>query len=68
MHSVTVRLLRMIDVGFHTRSINIPISLNGIEHMYSITTGLHMMVYKTSCLDVLVFSESFESLYIYKYC
>jgi hypothetical protein len=35
--------------------------LNGIEHMYTIMTGLHMMVYVVYCLDVhvcLCFSES----------
>jgi hypothetical protein len=41
-----------------------PISLNGTEHMYSITTGMHMMIYKTTpCLDVLVFSEGLKNLY-----
>jgi hypothetical protein len=44
----------MIDVVFHIKRINMPISLNGTEHMYSITTGLHMMIYKTSYLDVLL--------------
>jgi hypothetical protein len=44
MYTVTARLHRMIYVTFHARRINMPMSLNGIEHMYIITAGLHMMV------------------------
>jgi hypothetical protein len=47
-------LYRMIYVIFQTKRINMPMSLNRTEHRYIITTGLHMMIYKASCLDVLV--------------
>jgi hypothetical protein len=32
---------------------NMPMSLNGIEHMHIVMTGLHMMIYKASCLIML---------------
>jgi hypothetical protein len=54
MYTVTARLHRMIYVVFHDRRINMPMSLNGIEHIYIITAGLHMMIYKAFCLDMLV--------------
>jgi hypothetical protein len=31
-----------------------PMSLNGTKHRYVITAGLHMMICKAFCLDVLV--------------
>jgi len=36
----------MIYMKFHTRYTNIPMSLNGIEHMYIATAIVHMMFYK----------------------
>jgi hypothetical protein len=32
----------MIYIEFHTRGINIPMSLNGTEHMYIVTARVHI--------------------------
>jgi len=35
----------MIYVKFYTRRTYMPMSLNGIEHMYTVTARLLMMIY-----------------------
>jgi hypothetical protein len=35
--------------GFHARCISMYMSLNEIEHMYSITIRLHIMIYMVFC-------------------
>jgi len=37
---------------FHARCISMHMYLNGTKRMYTISTGLHMMIYMVSCLDV----------------
>jgi hypothetical protein len=59
-------------VDFHGRCVNMYMILNGTEHMYTITIGLHMMVYVVSCLDVHVClcfpkSRGVHGIYIYIY-
>jgi hypothetical protein len=44
----------MLYEVFHARRINMPMSLNGTEHMCIIMAGLDMMIYKATCLDVLL--------------
>jgi hypothetical protein len=44
MYIVTTGMHKMFCVVFHARRINMLMSLNGIEHMYIITDGSHMMV------------------------
>jgi hypothetical protein len=42
----------MVYMDFHVRCIDMLMSLNGVEHVYTVTAGLHMMIYMVSCLDV----------------
>jgi hypothetical protein len=50
----------MFYVVFHARRTNMPKSLNVTEHMYIITVGLHMMIYKATCFDLLLCLYSVE--------
>jgi hypothetical protein len=53
----------MFYVEFHARCISMHMSLNGTEHMYTVTIGLNMMIYMVSCLDgsVWLYSSNLES-------
>jgi hypothetical protein len=51
----TMILNDMVYLVVHTRCISMHISLNGTKHMYSITTGVHMMIYMVFRLNVHVF-------------
>jgi len=48
-HNICIPLqldcIEWFNMVFHARCINMPMSLNGIEHMHIITTGLHMMIH-----------------------
>jgi len=61
--------LKWFSVDFHARCINMHMSLNEIEHMYTVPTGLHIMIYVVFCLDVLIclcFPESC-GVHVYEY-
>jgi hypothetical protein len=54
-------------MGFHARCISMHMRLNETEHMYTVTTDLHMMIYMISCIDVpvyLCFPDVVEYLYM----
>jgi hypothetical protein len=57
----------MIYVVFHIRRIKMHMSLNKTKHMYTDTTGLHMMIYMCllhRCTHMLVIPEV---VYLYVY-
>jgi dolichol kinase len=56
-----------MTMGFHARSISMHMGLNRTGHMYTVTTGLYMIIYMVSCLDILVylcFPEVVDYLYM----
>jgi hypothetical protein len=57
----------MIYMEFHTRRTNMPMSLNGTEHMYIVTARVHMMFYMTLSLIVFryrYFPKVWKCLYL----
>jgi hypothetical protein len=43
MYTVTARLHIMFYTEFHARHIDMPMSLNGTEHMHMVTNRVHMI-------------------------